>query len=129
MEYLLDTVTLVRYLTKSRNITAKVKIIFEKAEQNECKFFISTISFMEILYLSEKKRIPINLDEVVEKIKESTIYSVAALSTEIILTAQQVDFYELHDRMILATAKYLDLPLISPDRKFKEVGDIETIWK
>ena len=42
---------------------------------------------------------------------------------------EDVEFYELHDRMILATAKYLDVPIISPDEKFEKISDIETIWK
>lgn len=128
MEYLLDTVSLVRYLSNTGKISTKVKNIFDKAEKNQCSFFISTISFMEILYLSEKNRIPITLKETVEKIQLSTIYEVVDLSTEIILTAQTVDFYELHDRLILATAKYLGVPIISSDTKFNNVESIQTIW-
>jgi predicted nucleic acid-binding protein len=129
MEYLLDTVTLVRYLTDDRKISAKVRSIFDRAEQGEHEFIISTISLMEILYLSERNRISIDLEEVLKKIRESTIYKVVSLSVEIISTAKRIEFYELHDRMILATAKYLDIPIISPDEKFIEFPGIETIWR
>jgi len=129
MEYLLDTVTLVRYLTESGHLTREVRDIFEKADNNECQFYISTVSLMEILYLTEKNRIPISLEEVVEKIRLSNIYEVIDLSTEIILTAKSVNFHELHDRLILATAKYLDIPVISPDGQFNEVEGIEVIWQ
>lgn len=129
MEYLLDTVSLVRYLSNTGKISQKVKKIFDKADKNRCSFFISTISFMEIMYLSEKKRIPITLNETVEKIQLSTIYEVIDLSTEIVLTAQTVEFYELHDRLILATAKYLGVPIISSDTKFSDVEGIQTIWE
>lgn len=37
-------------------------------------------------------------------------------------------FYELHDRMILATAKWLDIPIISSDKKFADVDGIKVIW-
>ena len=129
MEYLLDTVSLVRYLSNSGKISQKAKVIFDKADKNQCSFFISTISLMEIMYLSEKKRIPITLNETVEKIQLSTIYEVIDLSTEIVLTAQTVEFYELHDRLILATAKYLGVPIISSDTKFNNVEGIQTIWE
>lgn len=129
MEYLLDTVSLVRYLADSGKISVKVRSIFERAEQGEHKFIISTISLMEILYLSEKNRISIELDKVIEKIRASTMYNVVSLSPEIVITAKNIEFYELHDRMILATAKYLDVPIISPDEKFHEVSGIETIWR
>ena len=42
--------------------------------------------------------------------------------------AKKVKFYELHDRMILATAKYLDIPVISPDKKFIGLEGIEIVW-
>lgn len=128
MEYLLDTVTLVRYLSNSGKLTRKVRSIFDKADKGEGTFFISTVSFMEILYLSEKKRIPISLEDVVDKITLSSIYEVVNLSTEIILTAKTVNFNELHDRLILATAKHLDIPVISSDTKFPDVEGIQVIW-
>ncbi len=128
MDYLLDTVTLVRYLSNNGKLTEKVKHIFNEADESRCQFFISTISLMEIMYLSEKNRIPIELEEVLNTIRLSSLYKIVNLSTEVILTAQTVDFPELHDRLIPATAKHLDIPVISSDRKFKAVEGIETIW-
>ena len=53
MNYLLDTVTIIRHLTNSGKIPGKVeKILDNKAGKN--KFYISAISLMEILYLTEK---------------------------------------------------------------------------
>jgi predicted nucleic acid-binding protein len=129
MEYLLDTVTLVRYLSNTGKLTKRVKDIFDEADSNQCRFYLSTVSLMEILYLAEKKRINISLEKAIEKIKLSTLYSIIDLSTEIVLKAREVNFNELHDRLILATAKYLDIPIISSDGKFKEIEGIEVIWK
>ena len=128
MNYLLDTIAVIRYLSNTGKISAKVKTIFNKAENGENKLFISTISFMEIMYLAEKNRIPITLEIVIEKIRISSIYKIVNLSIDIILTAKTVEFHELHDRLILATAKYFDIPIISSDLKFKEVSNIEVIW-
>ena len=129
MEYLIDTVTLVRHLTQKGYLPEKVKNIFERANQGECTFLISCISLMEILYLGEKFRIETTVAHTIHEIKKSKIYKIVDLSAEIILTAQTVEFYELHDRMILATAKYLEIPVISPDVKFKNLKDIEIIWE
>ena len=41
---------------------------------------------------------------------------------------QTISFYELHDRMILATAKFLDIPITSSDSRFSEIQEISTIW-
>lgn len=128
MDYLLDTVTLVRYLSNTGKLTAKVKTIFTEADKGDCRLFVSTISFMEILYLSERNRISVSLEEVIEKVRLSTIYEIIDLSTEIVIEAKTIDFDELHDRLILATAKYLDIPVISSDSKYREVDGIDVIW-
>lgn len=125
MNYVLDTVTLVRFLTKNQNIGKKAKNILI---DNKNKFYISIISFMEILYLSEKGRIPISLFKTIEYIELLDTSEVVDLNINIIQTAKEIDFYELHDRMILATAKYLNMPLISSDKKFHNIEKIEVVW-
>ena len=50
------------------------------------------------------------------------------LTPEILIVAEKVAFFELHDRLILATAKWLDVPIISSDRKFAEVEGLTTVW-
>ena len=50
------------------------------------------------------------------------------LVPEILRVAQTIQFYELHDRLILATAKWLDIPVISSDSKFENVAGIRVIW-
>lgn len=43
--------------------------------------------------------------------------------------AETTLFDELHDRLILSTAKWLDIPLISSDRCFEGIEGIQLIWK
>ncbi|MBL7086075.1 MAG: hypothetical protein ISS28_03080, partial [Candidatus Cloacimonetes bacterium] len=63
-----------------------------------------------------------------KKIDSSSMYTVVDLTSDILKIAETVDFYEMHDRLILSTAKWLKIPLISGDSKFKEVNDIKVIW-
>ncbi len=127
MDYLLDTVTIVRHLTNSGKIPDRIrKILDNKSGENQ--FFIAAISLMEILYLADKNRINVSIDEVIETIEKSVFYQFVDLSPEIIIEAKNIDFYELHDRMILATALYLNIPIISSDRKFKALKNIKVIW-
>ncbi len=60
---------------------------------------------MEILYLSEKHRIPIDLGETLARTQASECYAVVDLNAEILKVAETIEFRELHDRLILATAK------------------------
>ena len=128
MHYLLDTVTVVRHFTDSVEISVNARKLLNVQNDDSDYFHISVISLMEILYLSEKKRIAIDLKETLEEINRSSMYSVIDLTTEIIETASSIDFYELHDRLILATAKWLQVPIISSDEMFSDVPEIEVVW-
>ncbi|MCK4906233.1 MAG: type II toxin-antitoxin system VapC family toxin [Spirochaetes bacterium] len=125
MGYLLDTVTIIRFFSDFGKIGNKAKEILNSDKNS---FVISVISLMEILYLSEKKRINIGLSETIEILKASDKYTLADLTPDIIEVAEQVHFYELHDRLIIATAKWLDIPIISSDKKLLEIDDVKVIW-
>jgi PIN domain nuclease of toxin-antitoxin system len=83
---------------------------------------------MEVMHLAEKKRITIDLQQTLNLIKHSNHYTIVNLTPEILITAETIDFYELHDRLILATAKWLDIPIISSDSLFPQVSGITVIW-
>jgi len=83
---------------------------------------------MEILYLAEKKRIPLNLSNTLEKINSSSIYSIIDLTSEILEVVEKTKFYELHDRLIISTAIWLNIPILSSDSRFDEVNDLEVLW-
>lgn len=128
MQYLLDTVALVRHFTDEGKIGKKASFILNSIEDSEDSLVISVISLMEIMYLSERNRIDINLTEALSIIEYSSKYTIINLIPEILKVAEMLDFYELHDRLILATAKWLDIKIISSDSRFSEVIGIQVIW-
>jgi len=72
-------------------------------------------SSLEVLYLFEKNRIDIGLLQI-EDLLKSQNYQFEPLSLEILKTALEItDIPELHDRLIVATARYLDIPIITND--------------
>jgi len=125
MQYLLDTVTIVRHFTEIGKLGNKAQEILNGTENT---YVISVVSLMEILYLSEKRRIDIDLKETLNRIELSSLYGIADLTPDILRVANDLIFYELHDRLILSTAKWLDVPIISSDDKFKQVKAIQVLW-
>ena len=129
MNYLLDTVTLIRHFSEQGKIGKQAAFILDGIEKNTYdNFSISVVSLMEVMYLAEKKRIAIDLHKTLELIQHSSHYDVVNLTPEILITADSIDFYELHDRLILATTKWLDIPIISNDSLFSQVPGITVIW-
>ena len=117
MQYLLDTVTMVRHFAETGKLGRKAQKILNSTENT---YVISVISLMEVLYLSEKRRIGIDLKETLNRIEHSSLYSIVDLTPDILKVANDLIFYELHDRLILSTAKWLDISIISIDEKFKQ---------
>ena len=83
---------------------------------------------MEILYLAEKRRIKINLSQTIERIKSQPSFQIVALTEDILKIAENVHFRELHDRLIIATAKWLKAPIITSDTEMKQLKSIKVIW-
>lgn len=128
MQYLLDTNAIIRHFSQISKLGKKAKEILVQAESDQHQLFVSIISLMEIMYLAEKNRIPMTLEEMVNQLNSKRCYSIVEFGIEILREAELIKFYELHDRLILATAKILGTPVISSDKRFKEVKDIEVIW-
>ena len=125
MKYLLDTVTIVRYFAQTGSLGLQARSILEN---NHHEFIISVISLAEIMYLSEKNRIAVDLNQTLELIEKTNHYTVIDLSPDILKVATTLPFYELHDRLILATAKWLEIPILSSDKRFLNVDSISVIW-
>ncbi|MCL0074542.1 PIN domain-containing protein [Thermodesulfovibrionales bacterium] len=128
MEYLADTVTVIRHFSETGTIGKRAFEVINGIERGEHHCYVSTISLVEILYLSEKRRIDISLEKTLEKIKGSENYSVISLTAQIVKLAESIDFPEIFDRLIISTAKYLKIPILTCDKKISSVNFIETVW-
>ena len=128
MQYLLDTNAIIRHFAQVSRLGVRAKEIIIQGEQDQHQLFVSIISLMEIMYLAEKNRIPLSLDEILENINSKKCYSIVEFDVDILREAANIQFYELHDRLILATAKHLGTPIISSDQEFAAIENIEVIW-
>lgn len=129
MNYLADTVAIVRHLRRHPALGRKAARILRETDAGEHRIFLSSISLMEVLYLAEARKIDVSLDELVTHIRTSTNYVLVPIDDEIVLTAIKVDdVRELHDRILVATAKFLGVPLLTSDEVLSKSRHVTTIW-
>lgn len=130
MDYVADTVALIRFVTGSSNIgkTALQIMLAVNDESKDDQIIVSSVSLMEILYNYEKKRIPCNPIDIIEQIDRHPRFFILSMDENIIKSASLIGNLELHDRMIVATAKYLGAPLITCDQKIIDSNIVKTIW-
>ena len=129
MEFLVDTVAIVRHLRRHPALGREASRILSDADLGQHRIYLSAITLMEVLYLSEAKRIDIGLPELVRYIEESTNYVIVPVDGAVVLAATSIDDVpELHDRIIVATAKNLDVPVLTSDRVISHSRHVETVW-
>ncbi|MBC8526183.1 MAG: PIN domain-containing protein [Candidatus Cloacimonetes bacterium] len=129
MEYLADTVAIVRHFSSTGKLGAKAKKIMQDADIGKNTVFVSIISIVEIMYLSEAGRIKLDLDVIKSKLDAADNYFVIDLNFDIIEVAKEIHGLELHDRLIVSTAKYLTCPILTSDRTITDLEIIQVIWK
>ena len=127
-KYITDTMAVVLRLEK-RKLPDTVKAIFLAAENDKTSIIIPAIVFAEIAYLSEKNRIDTSLEKVKKYLKKHSFIKQKSITFDTIEYAFQItDIPELHDRIIAACAKELNLVLITNDPVIRDSRFVKTIW-
>ena len=123
MEIVIDSHALFWFLTNNPKLSTKSKRLIERAR----KVIIPSIVLMEILYILEKNNLSYRFIELLSELRIRN-YLVYPLDLEIIAQTVGIDSdLEMHDRIIVATSKIFNAPLISKDVQIKNFYP-KTIW-
>ncbi|MDZ7720465.1 MAG: PIN domain-containing protein [Balneolaceae bacterium] len=126
--YVADTMALILWLEK-RKMPPKVKKRFLEAAKKEAEIIIPSMVFAELGYLSEKGRIDTNLIESQNLIQNNASFKEHTLSFSTIQEAFKIeDISELHDRLISAAGKELNLPILTNDPEIHRSKYVVAIW-
>ncbi len=129
MNFVTDTHALLWWFADNPKISPKASEIFEKCELGENIIFIPSIVIAEALSIFEKKRIAFDFKKLLRKINESNNFVITALDSPILQKMVDLkDVPELHDKIIIATARYLNLPVITKDETLQKLSYIKTVW-
>ena len=129
MFYLADTMALVWYLRGHRRLGKQARRILREADQGPHTIAISGVTLMEILYLSERRRISISLENLDNLLAQSANYMVVPIGFEVVKAAAGIDDVpELHDRLIAGTAAWLGVPILTNDSVLTASQHVDTVW-
>ena len=129
MNFVTDTHALIWWFTDSPKISLKAAEIFEKCERGENIIFVPSIVIAEALSIFDKKRVIFDFRRLFKMINDSVNFRLIALDYPILLKMVALkDIPELHDKIIVSTAKYLNLPVITKDEILQSISHIKTVW-
>lgn len=127
-----DTHAALWYLYDDARLSARAGGFIDTAAMTGNKTAVSSVSFAEIVYLIEKKRLSeqtyADLRFAVEGAEY--VFQEVHFTSEIVHAMRHVrraDVPDMPDRMIAATALYEGVPIISRDGKIR-TSSLQTIW-
>lgn len=127
--YVVDAHALVWFIAEDSRLSKEAERLLELAEQAEVEVLIPTLVLAEITHIARKKTVQVGIDEVLERIKQGDGFAIVPFDLVIFRTMLQLpDEWEIHDRIIGATARYYKATLITKDEVLHDSDEIETIW-
>jgi len=128
MYYVTDTHSFLWYLTNSPKLSFKARAIFDLCDQAKATIIIPAIVLLECIDIFDKKKVDLKFEEVALKIFQASNFIFSEINWSLILEVNKIKgLRDLHDRIIVATAKIFDAALISKDKTIKRVYK-RTIW-
>ena len=127
-----DTHAVIWYVFKNPQLSERALSLFREAVETDNQIAVSSITFVEIVYLLEKERIPkTTLERLAAELQKPDAVLVEIpvdLQISRAMAAVSRDAIpDMPDRIIAATALHLGVPLISRDRRI-QLSEVETIW-
>jgi PIN domain nuclease of toxin-antitoxin system len=127
-----DTHTALWHLFNDARLSAAAGAFISEAATARRKIVISTISLAEVVYLIEKNRLPPSAyEELTQALADPEhVFTEAVFGAAIVQTMRRVSRAEvpdMPDRIVVATAVYFDVPVISRDRRIR-AANLQTIW-
>ena len=131
--YVTDTHALLWHILGSKRLSSRAKSIFEDTDKGRGQIYIPAIALVEIVYLMEKAKIPPESVENVIKLFDShpknyTLAQITPPTIHALISVPRELIPEMPDRIIMATAAELGLPLITKDSKIKAAKVVKVIW-
>jgi PIN domain nuclease of toxin-antitoxin system len=129
----IDTHILVWWVSGSETLSTAAKKAIKETLSNSGEVLISSISAWEIAMLVDKGRLVLSMDVESWLDEVSQIDGVRFLpvdnETGVKSTALPGDFHQdPADRMIVAAARKLAVPLVTADEKILQYEHVKTIW-
>jgi len=126
--YVADTHAFLWYLTDSSKLSLKARGAFDLSEKGQATIIIPAIVLLESIDIFDKKKIELEFEKVMLRITQASNFIVPTLDLGLILEVNKTKgFKDLHDRIIVATARIFDADLISKDKIIQKHYS-RTIW-
>jgi predicted nucleic acid-binding protein len=127
--FVVDAHALAWFVSEDPKISETARVILRKAENSEVEVLVPTMILAELLYVAQKKRILFGMEEVIKKISKGGDFVIVPFDFPIFEEVMKLPLdLELHDRIIVATARIYEAKVLTKDEKITKSGVVAVIW-
>jgi PIN domain nuclease of toxin-antitoxin system len=128
MLYVIDTHVLIWYFIGSKRLHKKFREKIDEIRNKGGRLLVPTIVLAEALNIAEKERVDFDFAEMYRLIRDEHEFEIVGFGPEIFDEAIQIkDIKEIHDRIIVATASFYQVGILTKDRIMSESGEVEIL--
>ena len=118
--YVCDTQCLLWYVTQDRRLPKIARTAFEQAKEGVAQILVPSIVLVEVVFLAERQRVPRPILAQLMALSDMPSAGICVIPLDLTVARAVADFGpsavpELADRIIAATARALNLPLLTTD--------------
>lgn len=130
--YVTDTQCLLWHLKRDRRLPRGARSIFEAADKGHAQVLVPSMVLVESVFLLQRQRVAQAVVDKLLQLPEDADASFCVIPLDLSVARASAEFGpaavpELADRVIAATARALNLPLLTVDHEIAEGGLVEVI--
>jgi PIN domain nuclease of toxin-antitoxin system len=123
--YVIDTHVLVWYFTGSKRLQPALRQKIDETRNHNGRLLVPTIVLAEALDIAEKGRVDFDFSEMYRQIRAEPEFEIVSFNLEIFNATMGIhNIPELHDRIIVATARFYGTGILTKDRIILESGEV-----
>jgi PIN domain nuclease of toxin-antitoxin system len=125
MLYVLDTHVLVWYFTGSARLSPEARNIIDQVRQQGGRLLVPTIVLAEALNVAAKGRVIFDFQTLYQLVRAEPEFEIVEFGIEIFDETRRVSAVpEIHDRIIVATARFYGADLLTKDGVIRSSGEV-----
>jgi PIN domain nuclease of toxin-antitoxin system len=131
--YVVDTQGILWHLAEDRRLSRRAGKILDYAEEGYAQVLVPSIVLVEAIFLMQRQRIPEAQVRKLFELSEDSEASICVVPLDMAVAQAVGDFGpvaipDMPDRIIAATARALNVPLITVDPIIAESELVEVVW-
>ena len=123
--YVLDTHVLIWYFTGSRRLKMEIKEKIDETRSRGGRLLVPTIVLAEALAIAEKGKVEFDFEGLYHLTRKEEEFEIVSFSSKFLKRRLlKTKIPEIHDRIIVATAKFYRAGILTKDKIILKSGEL-----